>query len=313
MAAESLKALLVQLVDYAGLFPPAKLSMPEAVRTYAEHRRGPTAWALSRFVVTAARLEEFAAASLPFVPTLPQGEQNAPPDPWPLTVLIDGTLEDNLALIERFNSAHEANGHGHKHAHNAVVDTVEVKVQTPETIDYAMERLPEELYPFFELPLDADFRGFATALAGTGNGAKLRTGGVTPEAFPPSERIADFLVAMHAADVPFKCTAGLHHPVRAVQPLTYDAGAPRGTMHGFVNVFMAASMLHALDANRDTLLGILGETHPDAFRFTDDAAYWREVKLPTGALKAARENFAVCFGSCSFDDPVGDMTRLGWL
>lgn len=312
MASASYRALLTQLVDYAGLFPPAKLAMPDAVRTFARHRAGTHAWALSRFIVPATRLDEFSAAAGPFVPDLPQGEQS-PPEPWSLAVLIDGRLPEVLEQIDRFNSAHEANGTGHKHAHNAVVDTVEIKVDKPETIDYAMEQLPEELYPFFELPIDADFRGFATALAGTGNGAKMRTGGVVAEAFPPAERIADFLLAMHAADVPVKFTAGLHHPLRSSQPMTYDAGSACTTMHGFVNAFAAAAFLHGLQIKRDTLLAILTETGPTAFRFQDDAMYWRELKITTEAVAAARENFAICFGSCSFDEPVSDSKRLGWL
>jgi hypothetical protein len=312
MPAESLKALLTQLVDYAGLFPPAKLGMEEAVRAYAAHRQSPHAWAMSRFIVPATRLEEFSKASLPFMPRLPEGEQS-PPEPWPLSVLIDGKLDESVARIERFNAEHESNGHGHKHAHNAVVDTVEIKVQTPDTIDLAMEILPEELYPFFEIPIDGDFRGFATALAGTGNGAKVRTGGVVAEAFPPVERIADFLIAMHAAEVPFKATAGLHHPVRSSQPMTYEPGAACTTMNGFVNLFAAATMLHGLRIKRDTLLAVLNENNPDAFRFTDDAMYWRELKLGAKELFYARENFAICFGSCSFDDPMNDLKKLGWM
>lgn len=312
MAAESLKALMNSLVDYAGLFPPAKLPMPEAVRAFARHREGGHAWALSRFIVPAARLEEFSVASRPFMPRLPEGE-TSPPEPWSLSVLVDGRIEETLAIVDRFNQTHEDGTGEHKHAHNAVVDTLEIKVQTPETIELATDLLPEELYPFFEVPPDGDFRGFATALAGTGNGAKLRTGGVLAETFPPAERIADFLLAMHAADVPFKCTAGLHHPVRSMQPMTYEPGCASTTMHGFLNVFVGAVLLHALEIKRDTLLSVLTETKPDAFRFMDDGLYWRELKATTPAVAAARENFAICFGSCSFDDPINDLKKLGWL
>ena len=44
------------------------------------------------------------------------------------------------------------------------------------------------------------------------------------------------------ADVRFKATAGLHHPLRAEFPLTYDAGAPVGAMFGYLNVFLAAGI-----------------------------------------------------------------------
>ena len=68
--------------------------------------------------------------------------------------------------------------------------------------------------------------------------------------------------------MPFKATAGLHHPMRCVKPLTYEPDAPSGTMHGFVNVFMAAALFNRCGA-------ILVEEDARAFRFDDDAASWR--------------------------------------
>src|SRR5215471_10308407 len=54
----SLRILLTHLIDYAGLFPPAALEMPEAQRNYAAYRAGEYSWMLGRFVVPAARLDE---------------------------------------------------------------------------------------------------------------------------------------------------------------------------------------------------------------------------------------------------------------
>src|SRR5687767_13479617 len=55
----SLRALLTGLIDYAGLFPPAKLAMEEAARNYFRFRGGPDGWMLGRFLCPAARLQEF--------------------------------------------------------------------------------------------------------------------------------------------------------------------------------------------------------------------------------------------------------------
>lgn len=135
--------------------------------------------------------------------------------------------------------------------------------------------------------------GLIPELAKHGLHAKIRTGGVTSDAIPHLDRVATFIrvCAMHA--VPFKATAGLHHPVRA-------------TMHGFVNVFMAAAFPH--DAER-----ILAEEDPKAFRFEDDAAWWRDHAVTTEHLEAVRREFAISFGSCSFEEPIADLQTLGWL
>jgi hypothetical protein len=147
------------------------------------------------------------------------------------------------------------------------------------------------------------------AVKRAGGFAKLRTGGVKPEAIPPVGDVAAFLLACADRRLPFKATAGLHHPVRAPQPLTYEADAPRAVMHGFLNVFLAAAF--AWHGDRD-IEPILSETDPAAFRF-DDRAHWRDQSLDAGQVREARQQFAHSFGSCSFDEPVRDLEALGLL
>lgn len=310
----ALSTFLHGLVDYAGLFPPAQLPMEQAVAEFARLRRSPHAGGLARFVVPLSRLDEWSEAARPYLLSGSVPGNEAAPEAWGLSVLLDGPLDEGLARIERFNSEHEAgDGHTHKHAHFAVIDTIEVKIQTPAIIDVAQEKLPEDLFPFFEVPVDADFRAFATALAGTGFGAKLRTGGVTPDLFPSSERVADFLMTFNAAEVPIKCTAGLHHPVRSEQRLTYKPDSPTHVMHGFLNVFFAAAFVRAINADRETVLKVLNETSPNAFRFEAQGIAWRDMRLTTTQLEEVREDFAICFGSCSFDEPIDDMRKLGYI
>jgi hypothetical protein len=91
-----------------------------------------------------------------------------------------------------------------------------------------------------------------------------------------------------------------------MRALTYEANSQRATMHGFVNVFMAAAFPH--DAER-----ILAEEDPKAFRFEDDAAWWRDHAVTTEHLEAVRREFAISFGSCSFEEPIADLQELGWL
>lgn len=142
--------------------------------------------------------------------------------------------------------------------------------------------------------------------------AKIRTGGLTPDAIPSTEHIAGFLLEAAARRLPFKATAGLHHPVRSLRPLTYAANAPHAVMHGFVNVFIAAAFAWH-EGEREFLLDLLNDVDPHAFAFRDDGLSWRGHSLSTEQVEEARRSFAHSFGSCSFDDPVSDLRELGWL
>jgi hypothetical protein len=337
-----MRALLHGLIDYAGLFPPAKLDMAHAVQAFAKERAGRHADALARFICPVSRLGEFAKAAAPLLPNpdavparaagrsgkgVPRLQNKARAgggggsgvatvagaplshhEPWAVSALIDGPLAANIAAIEEFNAAHHKNHHS-----SAVVDTVELKVTSVDAVDAALEVLPAELTWFFEVPTTGDVRAFAAALAGTGACAKIRTGGVTADAFPTREQVADFLLIMADSKIAFKATAGLHHPVRAAFPLTYERNAPTGTMHGFLNVFLAAALVFDQSIDRETVVHLLGETVAERFKFDSEGASWRGLKLSTGALARAREGFALCFGSCSFEEPLADLARLGLL
>jgi hypothetical protein len=143
----------------------------------------------------------------------------------------------------------------------------------------------------------------------SGSFAKLRTGGIKPEAIPSVEEVAAFIVACAQRRLPFKATAGLHHPLRASQPLTYDAHPPRAVMHGFLNVFLAAAFAWHGERNLEP---ILAETDAGAFRF-DQRARWRDLSLDAGQVREARQQFAHAFGSCSFTEPVEGLQTLGLI
>jgi hypothetical protein len=139
--------------------------------------------------------------------------------------------------------------------------------------------------------------------------AKVRTGSVKPEGIPSVDEVAGFILACAERRLAFKATAGLHHPIRAEHPLTYEANAPRAVLHGFLNVFLAAAF--AWHGDRD-IAPILAETDPKAFRF-DDRVHWRGRSLSAEQVRDARANFAHAFGSCSFEEPVQDLQSLGIL
>lgn len=326
--------MLADLVDYAGLFPPAKLDMGKAVEEYARARRGEHEWMLGRFVCPVTRLaeyEKFASVLMPgtngtsgYREHAPSRADGAAGEPWRLSVLIDSLaggggveqFEEDLAAIHAFNDRHEAEENG-----LAVIDMIEAKVATPTQIDDALDVLTEDLFPFFEFPVSAggegcDCRGFIAALSGSSAGAKIRTGGVVPSAFPTPGEVASFLTYCAAAEIPFKATAGLHHPVRGAYRLTYEKDSAVGTMHGFLNVFVAAALVHGLvkggRADTDLAVRVLSEEDPANFKVGEEVLGWKEFLLDAMHLALAREAFAHSFGSCSFEEPIEDLKKLGF-
>lgn len=147
------------------------------------------------------------------------------------------------------------------------------------------------------------------AVKAAGNFAKIRTGGVKPEAIPSPKDVAAFIIACAERRLPFKATAGLHHPIRAEYALTYETNAPRAVMHGFLNVLMAAAFAWQGEKNIEA---IIAETDASAFTF-DGGAKWRGLELTAEQIKDARDNFMHSIGSCSFDEPVLELQALGLL
>src|SRR5665213_3145408 len=130
--------------------------------------------------------------------------------------------------------------------------------------------------------------------------AKVRTGGVTADLFPPPEALAAFLIECARLRLPFKATAGLHHAVRSVRKLTGESGSGSATMHGFLNLFLAADLAWNGGSEKE-IRATLEETSPDAFSFNDAAG------------QRAGDRFFVSFGSCSFEEPLRELKALGLL
>jgi hypothetical protein len=169
--------------------------------------------------------------------------------------------------------------------------------------------VPEGPTIYFELPLCGPTNDLLEAIARSRGRAKVRTGGLTPDAVPASADLARFIAACARARIPFKATAGLHHPVRAAQPLTNAADSPRVFMHGFLNVFLA-SVLTYFGGTQKQVIETLEETSPQAFHFEETAVSWHGHRLTVQQIKEARTNLAIGFGSCSFEEPVADMKSL---
>jgi hypothetical protein len=302
-AVDAAGVLLRDLIDYAGLFPPASLAMAPSVANYDAYSRSEWAWILGRFIVPVARLGEFeeALAGLP-TPTPGTGFTN-----WRLSVLPGSDVVADVARIREFNARMASPSSGRR----ALVESVEVKVANAEEVTRLSGIIPAELATYFEIPLSGGGECIA-AVAERGRRAKIRTGGETADRFPAPEGVIEFMHLCAAAKVPFKATAGLHHPLRSVHRFTYQPESPSGIMHGFVNVFLAAAFLRA--GMEPTLaVQLLEEQSAQAFHFDLHGVGWRQYQVSRDEIAAARQGFAVSFGSCSFTEPIDDLRTLHLL
>jgi len=285
--------LLRGLIDDAGLFPPARKPMARAVADHAAARAEPSRWMLGRFLCPASRLEELAAAA---------------PDRagWRYGAILDGAGEDWLGVV-RADLDRIAAFRARK-----AVEVVELRLP-PGTAGRAaiagflpvLAELPG-VEAFLEVPdrdpgeIEATVAAIGAARASARVGAKIRCGGLAAEAFPPAGAVATFIEAARRHDVPFKATAGLHHPFRTVD-------AEIGVLqHGFVNL-LAATALPGVPAAE-----VIEDAEAGSFVLGAAGLCWRGQVADAAAVARARSLFTA-FGSCSFEEPVEELVAAGIL
>ena len=215
--------------------------------------------------------------------------------------LTYGYYLGDLEKVNNFNRKNEG---------KFVIETLEIKADSAEFITQINKFLPKNLLVYFEIPPTEILTEFMTALAITRTRAKIRTGGVTQDAFPSTDAIIKFMRICIAANIPFKATAGLHHPLRGTKPLTYENNAPKGMMHGFLNLFLSGAFLRQ-NLNSAFVHKLMNETDAKDLRFEDDQILWQDHAVNLNTIKLFRERNAISFGSCSFTEPIADLQSLG--
>jgi hypothetical protein len=288
---DSALALLAGVVDYAGLFPPAALPMAEAVAEYERAQGGPDAWMLGRFVVPAGRLAEFTTA---------RSARGPVPTPWRLSALVGDRSEADVATVAAVNASPAAAP--------AVVDTVECKPADLDGIDWLADHWGG-VDVYVEVAASAAPEAWLDRIATRGLRAKIRTGGVTADAFPAPAAVVAFLAAAVRTRVAFKATAGLHHAVRGSHRLTYAPDAASAPMYGYLNVLLATAALRA-DLGPAVAEAILVDTDASSLVFADAGLRWHDVEFPSPLLRATRAEHLVGFGSCSFREPADEIRPL---
>jgi hypothetical protein len=303
MVAASLKALLANSIDYAGMFPPCSLALEPALQNQAQYVRSPDSWMLNTFVLSIERFDAAKQLLSEFAPS------------HPLRVAALGLKTTNAdGFLEALDTADAA-----IRSLSSNVDLVSIshlEMFLPPDVDLSLleeaRGMVGDLPVFWEAPPERAEHTIALLAEHNSDaesatfGYKLRSGGVTADTFPTPAQIAGALVRPATHQLPIKFTAGLHHPIRQFRDEV------KTKMHGFLNVLGAAVLAaeHRWDANQTAMM--LEDETPDSFSFTDDFLAWREWKIDVERLHYRRK-FVRSFGSCSFDEPREDLRALRLL
>jgi|SRR5579884_846695 len=279
-------ALFTKLIDYAGLFPPAQLPMEEAIAQYTAERAGRYAWMLGRFIVQQSRIAEL-------VHGLSSDQR------FYVSVILDRNVDglSNLARVRQNEPALRVE------ALEAVLAPDRIDTFAAALRSHALSEFPAYVEivrgPDWERVVPQAMAAFSEA----GLGAKIRCGGVHASAFPTPSEVATFIYWACRYNVPFKATAGLHHPIRH-----FDASV--GThMHGFLNVLAAAALARAgMDANE--LVEPLSCEEPARFGVDDAGLRFGDCCVGVAELESTRREAFVGYGSCSFTEPVDDLRAM---
>jgi hypothetical protein len=304
----SLRVLLAGAIDYAGMFPPAKLPLQEAFRNYQRYRESPDAWMLGRFICPAAIID--------LRNLLREKEVIAPFE---------------ISFIMRMNDARtmlREIGHVALLAFgsrtNAKVGTLEFDpllsseiVKEPRTIPKLitiLDRFRPPACAFFETQVENtasyDAHGFVQPLQVSPNrnlGMKIRCGGLQASSFPSPKSVAHLIALCSDARIPLKFTAGLHHPLR------HFNRELKTMMHGFINILSACVLAYSHSLEDEQIETILLDEDPKSFVFEDTGFRWQKQHATLDQIIIARKRGGLTFGSCSFDEPRDDLRKLGWL
>jgi hypothetical protein len=333
---ESLRTFMNGLIDYAGLFPPADLPLNKAINEYFEQLKSEHSAMLSRFIIPISKLNDLDD----FIPLFNSIR------PLRLSVLGGGGKTDDEYLSKINQNIANINDYREKHGDKIQIDVIECKMATNSptrsTIQEATTLLNKNglthYHEFTELPYvginystNEDESSWDEIIVPTvelisemeGAGVKLRCGGVVKEAFPSIEQVAAMIQTCVLAKSPMKFTAGLHHPIRHFAD-EYD-----GFMHGFVNTFSAGIFATTFPKPKNSqekyrmfilLSHMIDDQNAENFSFSNDSMSWKvgddrdtTFEIDAEKIENARKKGMISYGSCSFQEPIDDLTQLGWM
>lgn len=292
--------MLEGVFDYAGLYPPANLTLRAAVEEYTDLLDGPCEWLVNNFISPADRLQELEAeglelglfedgeplgivATLKESPDLSPGEQTA----GLAKVLKSSTWLEAIAVEAALPQGEKAL------AWLKPLKRLGQELEVPVMLELGWNR---DIAPLMEEAI----------LTWEDFGFKARMGGLSGKDTPSSAQAAAFIAECRDMESPFKFTAGLHSPLRHHDPLL------GGERHGFLNVLGASLAAVCGDASREEIAHILDYQGAGAFAFGEGSLVIGGATFTLEDLEALSE---ACFGigSCSIQEPYDGLVRLGLI
>lgn len=308
----SLSALMNEVIDYAGIFPPGDLQLEEAINNYRSYLDDNDSWMLRSFVLPISKLKDLEKHMALF-----SNEKKVN-----LSLVVNKS-KDAKEFEEVCNrNSEELSKFLGKYKDIANVESLEVPIPPVNISKEILKKVSElvstyKAKAFCEMtePLSPDW---ITSMGVTMDaikefnlenpdhqlGYKLRSGGVKAELFPSVEQVAATLIKSANDGIPIKFTAGLHHPVRMFRS---EVGT---RMHGFLNIFTAYIFQECYELDMEQVEAILSDENENNFEFSNGEIKWKNYKVDTKNINDIRNNLLFSFGSCSFDEPRQDLKNI---
>ena len=305
-----------KILDYAGLFPPAKLDLETAIRNYVYYKKQSDSWMLGKFIIPHNQLIELINNEF-----LPRDNSKSEFSVLGGTFsnLID--FQKDLEVLFRNIKTFE-----NKLNDLVLVKTLELKIPSVKDYGLILNFIQSTLTSiendsideiFLEIENEDDLNILLKELSVFNSknissnlpyiGFKIRTGGVVSTAFPTTKLIENVIISCSKYNIKFKATAGLHHPLRHYNDSVLTK------MHGFLNVIGGSILFTSGKIDENVLSELLNDEDPNNFIFTKNSFSWKNFTVSYEEIKEKRSNNFISFGSCSFDEPREDLKKLKLL
>lgn len=324
MTYNSKVALLGGAIDYAGTFPPAALSLENAIKRASTWRlQGKHPWLMNKVVLPVGDIKKLSSSFL--------YEHGADGSPWLFAALgtpcqsespgdFYKTVEWDLRELRRcrekwfYSSCRQ--------------DVVSYETKLPPSVlansssqsvydfispvlDRTAHLASNEIGDFyFEVSFDCDWKqnieNVSKALTQWLEeneeldlipGLKFRTGG---NYVPSSVQLAQAILSTTSHGLRFKATQGLHHALS------------HGQDFGFVNLFAALCFAQGYGPQEFGLSQIeecLLDSKKESFDFKKESFSWNNFSMTNEEIEVARRSHGATFGSCSLDEPDEDLEK----